>query len=33
MLFKLLKLFGLDVPAKMAAAKAIIEQRAEEVAD
>jgi len=26
-------LFGLDVPAKMAAAKATIEQRAEEVAD
>jgi hypothetical protein len=33
MLFKLLKLFGLDIPAKMAAAKAVIEQRAEEVAD
>ena len=32
MLFKLLKLFGLDVPAKVAAAKAVIEQRAEEVA-
>jgi hypothetical protein len=33
MLFKILKLFGLDVPAKMDAAKALIEQRAEEVAD
>ncbi len=32
MVFKLLKLFGLDVPAKVAAAKAVIEQRAEEVA-
>ncbi len=32
MLFKLLKLFGLDVPAKVAAAKSAIEQRAEEVA-
>ena len=32
MLFKVLKLFGLDVPAKVAAAKAVIEQRAEEVA-
>jgi len=32
MLFKLLKLFGLDVPAKVAAAKSVIEQRAEEVA-
>ena len=32
MLFKLLKLFGLDVPAKVAAAKLVIEQRAEEVA-
>jgi hypothetical protein len=32
-LFKLLKVFGLDIPAKMAAAKAVIEQRAEEVAD
>jgi hypothetical protein len=32
MLFKILKLFGLDVPAKMAAAKSAIEQRAEEVA-
>jgi hypothetical protein len=33
MLFKILKLFGLDVSAKMAAAKLEIEQRAEEVAD
>jgi len=33
MLFKLLKLFGLDIPAKVAAAKSAIEQRAEEVAD
>jgi hypothetical protein len=32
MLFKLLKLFGLDVPAKVAAAKSVIEQRAEEMA-
>jgi hypothetical protein len=32
MLFKILKLFGLDVPAKVAAAKSAIEQRAEEVA-
>jgi hypothetical protein len=32
MLFKLLKLFGLDVRAKVAAAKSVIEQRAEEVA-
>jgi hypothetical protein len=32
MLFKVLKLFGLDVPAKVAAAKSVIEQRAEEVA-
>jgi hypothetical protein len=32
MLFKLLKVFGLDVPAKVAAAKSVIEQRAEEVA-
>ena len=32
MLFKVLKLFGLDVPAKVAAAKAAIEQHAEEVA-
>jgi hypothetical protein len=31
MLFKLLRLFGLDVPAKVAAAKSVIEQRAEEV--
>jgi hypothetical protein len=33
MLFKLLKLFGLDIPTKVAAAKSAIEQRAEEVAD
>ena len=33
MLFKLLKLFGLDIPAKVAGAKSAIEQRAEEVAD
>jgi len=33
MLFKLLKLFGLDVPAKVVAAKLVIEQRAEEVAN
>ena len=33
MLFNILKLFGLDVPAKMAAAKSAIEQRAEEVAE
>jgi hypothetical protein len=33
MLFKILKLFGLDVPAKVAAAKSVIEQRAEEVAE
>jgi hypothetical protein len=32
MLFRLLKLFGLDVPAKVAAAKLVVEQRAEEVA-
>ena len=32
MLFKLRRLFGLDVPAKVAAAKSVIEQRAEEVA-
>jgi hypothetical protein len=31
MLFKILKLFGLDVPAKVAAAKSVIEQRVEEV--
>lgn len=31
-MFKILKLFGLDVPAKVDAAKALIEQRAEEVA-
>jgi hypothetical protein len=33
MLFKILKLLGLDVPAKMAAAKSEIEQRVEEVVD
>lgn len=33
MLFKVLKLFGLDVPAKVDAAKALIEERAAEVAD
>jgi hypothetical protein len=33
MLFKLLKWFGLDIPAKVAAAKSALEQRAEEVAD
>ena len=33
MLFKILKLFGLDVPAKVAAAKLVIEQRVEEVTD
>jgi hypothetical protein len=33
MLFKVLKLFGLDIPATAAAAKSAIEQRAEEVAD
>jgi len=33
MLFKILKLFGLDVPAKVAAAKWMIEQRVEEVTD
>jgi hypothetical protein len=32
MLFKILKLFGLDVPARVAVAKSVIEQRAEEVA-
>jgi hypothetical protein len=32
MLFKFLRMFGLDVPAKVAAAKSVIEQRAEEVA-
>ena len=31
--FKILKLFGLDVPAKVAAAKSMIEQRVEEVTD
>jgi hypothetical protein len=33
MLFKILKLFGLDVPAKVDAAKALIEERAADVAD
>jgi hypothetical protein len=33
MLLKILKLFGLDVPAKVAAAKSMIEQRVEEVTD
>ena len=33
MLFKILKLFGLDVPAKVAAAKFTIEQRSEEVVE
>jgi hypothetical protein len=33
MLFKILKLFGLDIPAKVDAAKALIEERAAEVAD
>jgi hypothetical protein len=33
MLFKILKLFGLDVPAKVAEAKSVIEQRIEEAAD
>jgi uncharacterized protein (DUF2252 family) len=33
MLFKILKLFGLDVAAKVAEAKSVIEQRIEEVAD
>ena len=33
MLFKILMLFGLDVPAKVAAAKSMIEQRVEEVTD
>jgi hypothetical protein len=33
MLFKILKLFGLDIPAKVAAAKFTIEQRTEEVAE
>jgi hypothetical protein len=32
MLFKLLKLFGLDIRAKVAEAKSVIEQCAEEVA-
>jgi hypothetical protein len=31
MLFKILKLFGLDLPAKVAEAKSVIEQRVEEV--
>jgi hypothetical protein len=33
MLFNILKLFGLDLPAEVDAAKAVIEQRFEEVAD
>ena len=33
MLFKILMLFGLDVPAKVAAAKSMIEQRVEELTD
>jgi hypothetical protein len=33
MLFKILKLFGLDIPAKVDAAKAVIERRVDEVAD
>jgi hypothetical protein len=33
MLFKILKLFGLDVPAKVDAARALIQQRTAEVAD
>jgi hypothetical protein len=33
MLFNILKLIGLDVPAKVAAAKSMIEQRVEEVTD
>jgi hypothetical protein len=33
MLFKILKLFGLDVPAEVEAAKAVIERRVDEVAD
>jgi hypothetical protein len=33
MLFKILKMFGLDVPAKVVEAKSVIEQRFEEVAD
>jgi hypothetical protein len=33
MLFKILKLFGLDVPARVAATKSMIEQRVEEVSD
>ena len=33
MLFKILKLLGLDVPAKMAAARSEIEQRVEELVD
>jgi hypothetical protein len=33
MLFKILKLFGLDVPAKIAAARAELEQRVEEASD
>ena len=33
MLFKMLKLFGFDIPAKVAESKSVIEQRVEEVAD
>jgi hypothetical protein len=33
MLFNIMKLFGFDAPAKLAAAKSAIEQRVEEVAD
>jgi hypothetical protein len=33
MLFKILKLFGLDVPAKIAAAKSELTQRAEDITD
>jgi hypothetical protein len=33
MLFKILKLFGLDVPAKITAARSELEQRIEEVTD
>jgi hypothetical protein len=33
MLFKILKLFGLDVPAKIAAARAELEQRVEDASD
>jgi hypothetical protein len=33
MLFKILKLFGLDVAAEVEATKAVIERRVDEVAD